>query len=391
MGFYRIGRADVPYSQQPPDWMEPANTGINRGLMFASPAPHAGAFNTQLGSWVAPKIAHGTNAPTYSKTPFIGKSLVVNSTSVTPMQYDGMTMFQLPMTVMVNFRQNSQPTQGTLLACGGSGGPGWEFAADSAFVFVMSETAGYYFTMPQAIDVSVDYTAVLVATGDNGTATVYFKRQDRAANAIYQTNTLAIGALTTNIPARPLSVGAAFNDGSTSWVDPGDSHIGSFAVWNRALSASEANALLLNPFQVWKVPSYGKSASFGVNTTITGVAATGAVGSTTQSGKASTTVTGTSATSHIGIVAIGSGSTVPVTGVEGTGILLSPSYHVRAYGALTGVEATTAIGTASGAPAPTTVYLSGFSATATLGEFTASAWRQVGVPGSAVWTEISGV
>ena len=56
-----------------------------------------------------------------------------------------------------------------------------------------------------------------------------------------------------------------------------------------------------------------------VNVSVTGVSATGAVGSVTVKGIANVSVTGVSATGNVGSVTVAAEANVPVTGLEATG------------------------------------------------------------------------
>lgn len=249
---YRILQGIGPYRQQPPSGIRTERSGVGYGLVYASAIPFQ-ALESRLHGWLRPSNAGA--APSFGATPFLGRSLVTISATTTPVQFTGATVVAPPFTTLVNFRFNTQATQGTLISFGGSSvGNGWAFAADSNnFSLTFGNVAGYFFTMPRALVAGVDYTVIVECTANGGTTTVWFRRKDSETEGIQNTDTLAVGTMQT--PTQPLTLGAAYNN--TSFVDPFDGHIGAFAIWNRTLSQSEKNSLIDNPYQLWHVPDFG--------------------------------------------------------------------------------------------------------------------------------------
>ena len=123
---------------------------------------------------------------------------------------------------------------------------------------------------------------------------------------------------------------------------------------------------------------------------VTGVSATGAVGTVTVTGTAVVSLTGVSATGAVGTVALVTNANISVTGVSATGAVGTVSVSGAAIVSVTGVSATGAVGTITvsvAGIAPVT----GVSATGAVGTVTATGTAVVSLTGVSATGELGSV
>ena len=113
---------------------------------------------------------------------------------------------------------------------------------------------------------------------------------------------------------------------------------------------------------------------------VTGVSATGQVGSVTTTSSTNVSVTGVSATGQVGSVTIGIGRNVSVTGVKGTGQVGSVTITIGRNVSVTGVSATGQVGSVTVTGTASTS-VTGVSATGQVGSVSISISRNVSVTG----------
>jgi len=113
---------------------------------------------------------------------------------------------------------------------------------------------------------------------------------------------------------------------------------------------------------------------------VTGVSATGQVGSVTTTSSTNVSVTGVSATGQVGSVTISIGRDVSVTGVKGTGQVGSVTITIGRNVSVTGVSATGSVGSVTVTGTASTS-VTGVSATGQVGSVSISISRNVSVTG----------
>ncbi len=168
-----------------------------------------------------------------------------------------------------------------------------------------------------------------------------------------------------------------------------------FGVFDGVLTDEELISLSLNPWQIFASQQqniYVSVASGDVSVSVTGVSATGSVGTVTVSGGASTTVTGVSATGSVGTVTVTTGGSVDVnvTGVLATGSGGTVSVTAGASTTVTGVSATGSVGTvtvSTSGSANVSVNVTGVSATGIVGN--AFVWGLIDTSQTPGWVLIN--
>jgi hypothetical protein len=240
----------IRYNRQPPSTVQPAwGAGITRGLLYASAIPYELARSRASGA-IKPTVPTAS-APTFGAMLGLGKTLVFDTASTQGEDYAGATTPNPPFTIMVEFRQNSQPSVANIITAGGDGaGRGWSLWTRSGtndLVF----TFGFINDYPLGLTVAtgVTYTAVITVSGNGGTVTGYLIRKD--TNSIQYGSGVLLDTMAT--PAsKPITLGVSHN--GTAYGFGFDGHIGAWALWDRCLSVAEAVSLLANPYQLWSIP-----------------------------------------------------------------------------------------------------------------------------------------
>lgn len=386
MPFYLVGQGLATYNQQPPSGLAPDPFGgYTDGLVIASSIPYEGAW-TAADGWVKANYPH-TNKPSYGKTRGLGKTMVA-TTAVTPVDFPNVDLFLPPLSVMFTVRQTTQPALGTIIGFGGSGSSnGWAINnTGSTFGLTYGGVEDYVLPLPQALVAGDDYVCLLTIEGT--TATLYYNHLGGGENQRFLQTSTTVATMATPA-AKPLTIGCVYHP-TNGYSQAYDGHIGTFALWKRALRASEAKALLDNPYQIWHVPTYGEPGIQNVNTTFTSVPnASGAVGTTTTQAKARATVTGVQATTALGLLAVGNSVNHEVVGVQGLGTL-GDLHSVKGGAGITlvGVQATSQIGASMGyigyQPLPTPTMRG------ELGNVDIAGWNAIAATSDAAWARIQG-
>ena len=144
------------------------------------------------------------------------------------------------------------------------------------------------------------------------------------------------------------------------------------------------------PFATLSDDSLQISFQLGVGASVTGLAATSAVGSVTVTGPANVSVTGIAGTGGVGSVTVDAAGQVEVTGVGATGgvgsVTVTQGTGVNV--ALTGSFAVGRVGVAS-ATGEIQIQVTGVAATGEVGQVTPFAWNPIVPDQTANWVEIA--
>ena len=163
------------------------------------------------------------------------------------------------------------------------------------------------------------------------------------------------------------------------------------------MTATEAGASLLGglafseePFASLADGDLQISFQLGVGASVTGLAATSAVGSVTVTGPANVSVTGIAGTGGVGSVTVDAAGQVDVTGIAATGgvgaVTITQGTGVNV--ALTGSFAVGRVGVAS-ATGEIQIQVTGVAATGEVGQVTPFAWNPLVPDQTANWVEIA--
>jgi hypothetical protein len=191
------------------------------------------------------------------KTAYLGKAVRFTVASNNPIEYTTFTDgLNVPLSLMMNLRFNSVSSTTAIFALLTFGvdtttGAGWalyQTGTGSTKLQIDFGASSFVLTFPLAFVVGVDYTLVITFLGT--TATGYVRRKDNDSAGV-QTATVTIGssisAASKNLVLGSLYQNAAFSSTFDGWM-------GAFALWDRALSTSEAYSLVDNPYQLWLQP-----------------------------------------------------------------------------------------------------------------------------------------
>ena len=144
------------------------------------------------------------------------------------------------------------------------------------------------------------------------------------------------------------------------------------------------------PFATLSDDSLQISFQLGVGASVTGLAATSAVGSVTVTGLANVSVTGIAGTGGVGSVTVDAAGQVDVTGIAATGgvgaVTVTQGTGVNV--ALTGSFAVGRVGVAS-ATGEIQIQVTGVAATGQVGQVTPFAWNPIVPDQTANWVEIA--
>jgi hypothetical protein len=198
------------------------------------------------------------------------------------------------------------------------------------------------------------------------------------------TNSIATGGASWYAGANSTNV-----SGNTGWIFTASPGVtvnvtGVFAsgVIGTATVAAAANILTTGPPATGSVGDVSVTTGGDVNVSVdvTGVQATGSVGDVTVAAKANVSLTGVEATGSVGDVTVAAQipAQVSVTGVEATGSVGDVTVAAKANVSLTGVEATGAVGDVTVA-VPASVTLTGVEASGAVGTVTVSLATPVSV------------
>ena len=252
----KLRKGNVPYTQQPPESIPPNWTGpYGTGLVYVSSNPYMSANSSKFGP---AKPNYVGTAPTAGAQWGLGKTAVTTAGAGNPIEFTAYTYFAPPFTAMACFRQTTAPTSGnfaSLLSFGGEGsGNGWIIGPFTTTNDIDLQFGGValYTLLTSAISVDNTYYLIISCTGNGGTATAYLYN----ANTRVLTVSSAIAVGTALSPTKAMTIGAAHD--TVSYTEGFVGSIGAVAIWNRALTANEANKLIVNPYQLWKLPSYGR-------------------------------------------------------------------------------------------------------------------------------------
>jgi hypothetical protein len=390
----KLRKAFVPYIVQPPSFVKPNwDLGLTEGLKYAASIPYEFGHSSNVVGTKA-TIVSGGSAPTYSVSGKLGKTVTFPDSTVRSLEFVDFITPTPPLTFLVNVRFNNVGSWEYIASCGGSGssGGGWGLSknASNQLVFTFGGVADYTFTT-LTFTTGVDYTILFTVTGNGGTCTPYVI--NRHTNVISTETGQTVGTMLT--AAKPLTLGGLFDTVYSASIGI---VVGTFALWNRALSVTEVYPLLANPYQIWTMPAYGGFS--GVTVSLTGVSSTTAVGTITSNQGTLLALTGVGSTTSLSsfqalqrslpqtkvssvagvgalaysevshgvqtdtsIGSLGVNISLALTGVEeisavGTVLLLDPTQT------LSGVESTTVI---NGVPPNLILGISGHSSTVSLG------------------------
>jgi hypothetical protein len=301
----RLRKAYVPYNQQPPSGLPPLCKGIGQNLVYASAIPYEAVWTRNAG-WVIPTVVNGT-APTYSAKYGLGKTVVINHTSNTPLGVGQGGIVDPPLSIMICFRMATVGTYQMLLSHAGESTAGWMLGNQGGTNLLdlwVNSSSNEFTDITLAAD--IPYCAVITWTASSGTLSAYIRNLDTGLITIAAP--LTTGAYTTT--TQPLTIGAGW---ATTYQDAWDGDIGSFAVWDRVLQPAEAISLLGNPYQIWQMPS-SQHGVLGADEqyALTGTSSTSAVGLITASQVLTTTA------STLGIGSVTQAVTLGLSGNQST-------------------------------------------------------------------------
>ena len=224
--------------------------------------------------------------------------------------------------------------------------------------------------------VSINGDADAVVTGLQATASngVLIFNESIAVTGLAATS--GLGSVTVSLPAGITVTGVSASMPMTS-LEAGGSLLG-------GLAFSE------EPFATLSDDSLQISFQLGVGASVTGLAATSAVGSVTVTGPANVSVTGIAGTGGVGSVTVDAAGQVDVTGIAATGgvgaVTITQGTGVNV--ALTGSFAVGRVGVAS-ATGEIQIQVTGVAATGEVGQVTPFAWNPIVPDQTANWVEIA--
>ena len=224
--------------------------------------------------------------------------------------------------------------------------------------------------------VSINGTADAVVTGLQATASGGVLVFNESISVTGLAATSGFGSTTVSLPTGVSVTGVSASMPMTS-LEAGGSLLG-------GLAFSE------EPFATLSDDSLQISFQLGVGASVTGLAATSAVGSVTVVGPANVSVTGIAGTGGVGSVTVDAAGQVDVTGIAATGgvgaVTITQGTGVNV--ALTGSFAVGRVGVAS-ATGEIQIQVTGVAATGEVGQVTPFAWNPIVPDQTANWVEIA--
>ena len=224
--------------------------------------------------------------------------------------------------------------------------------------------------------VSINGTADAVVTGLQATASGGVLVFNESISVTGLAATSGFGSTTVSLPTGVSVTGVSASMPMTS-LEAGGSLLG-------GLAFSE------EPFATLSDDSLQISFQLGVGASVTGLAATSAVGSVTVTGLANVSVTGIAGTGGVGSVTVDAAGQVEVTGIAATGgvgaVTVTQGTGVNV--ALTGSFAVGRVGVAS-ATGEIQIQVTGVAATGQVGQVTPFAWNPIVPDQTANWVEIA--
>jgi autotransporter family porin len=224
--------------------------------------------------------------------------------------------------------------------------------------------------------VSINGTADAVVTGLQATASGGVLVFNESISVTGLAATSGFGSTTVSLPTGFTVTGVSASMPMTS-LEAGGSLLG-------GLAFSE------EPFATLSDDSLQISFQLGVGASVTGLAATSAVGSVTVTGPANVSVTGIAGTGGVGSVTVDAAGQVDVTGIAATGgvgaVTVTQGTGVNV--ALTGSFAVGRVGVAS-ATGEIQIQVTGVAATGQVGQVTPFAWNPIVPDQTANWVEIA--
>ena len=224
--------------------------------------------------------------------------------------------------------------------------------------------------------VSINGDADAVVTGLQATASGGVLVFNESISVTGLAATSGFGSTTVSLPTGVSVTGVSASMPMTS-LEAGGSLLG-------GLAFSE------EPFATLSDDSLQISFQLGVGASVTGLAATSAVGSVTVTGPANVSVTGIAGTGGVGSVTVDAAGQVEVTGIAATGgvgaVTVTQGTGVNV--ALTGSFAVGRVGVAS-ATGEIQIQVTGVAATGEVGQVTPFAWNPIVPDQTANWVEIA--
>ena len=224
--------------------------------------------------------------------------------------------------------------------------------------------------------VSINGDADAVVTGLQATASGGVLVFNESVSVTGLAATSGFGSTTVSLPTGVSVTGVSASMPMTS-LEAGGSLLG-------GLAFSE------EPFATLSDDSLQISFQLGVGASVTGLAATSAVGSVTVVGPANVSVTGIAGTGGVGSVTVDAAGQVDVTGIAATGgvgaVTITQGTGVNV--ALTGSFAVGRVGVAS-ATGEIQIQVTGVAATGEVGQVTPFAWNPIVPDQTANWVEIA--
>jgi hypothetical protein len=224
--------------------------------------------------------------------------------------------------------------------------------------------------------VSINGDADAVVTGLQATASGGVLVFNESISVTGLAATSGFGSTTVSLPTGVSVTGVSASMPMTS-LEAGGSLLG-------GLAFSE------EPFATLSDDSLQISFQLGVGASVTGLAATSAVGSVTVVGPANVSVTGIAGTGGVGSVTVDAAGQVDVTGIAATGgvgaVTVTQGTGVNV--ALTGSFAVGRVGVAS-ATGEIQIQVTGVAATGEVGQVTPFAWNPIVPDQTANWVEIA--
>jgi hypothetical protein len=358
----------LPYQKQPPSSAPlRQHSSISKGLVAASAIVYESAWLKNAGRVGATMPGAGMPATSVDRHgKVVAFSTANNTTNVQVIQYPGFASIpSLPLSGMVTFIANATTGANVLISNGGENttSKGWRlYQSTTSLTFGLGGVANYGANV--SLVTGVPYVAVFTVQGT--TYTAWARRLD--TNDVTSASNASVGTFTAAVSGS-IAVGAGYT--GSAWNNGFGGDIGSFAVWDRCLGDAEVRSLLWNPYQIWGIPDSTTLAttSSGVNVTLTGLSATGSVGTPTVSAAANVALTGLSATGSVGTATSGVNISTALTGFGMTGSVGTTTQSGAANVTLSGLSATASLGTVI-AGISVTVPVTGLSATGSVGTTT---------------------
>jgi len=224
--------------------------------------------------------------------------------------------------------------------------------------------------------VSINGDADAVVTGLQATASGGVLVFNESISVTGLAATSGFGSTTVSLPTGVSVTGVSASMPMTS-LEAGGSLLG-------GLAFSE------EPFATLSDDSLQISFQLGVGASVTGLAATSAVGSVTVTGPANVSVTGIAGTGGVGSVTVDAAGQVDVTGIAATGGVgaVTVTQGTGVDVAVTGSFAIGRVGVAT-ATGEIQIQLTGLSATGQVGQVAPFAWNPIVPDQTANWVEIA--